>query len=72
MPGIIRKIFPITPSIINTIPTDLLCLGLNKDIIMPMKYMARYPQSEYSCEAPSSITIFAKKNDKFVNQKTLK
>ena len=40
MPGIIRKIFPITPSIINTIPTDLLCLGLNKDIIMPMNDMA--------------------------------
>lgn len=40
MPRIIRKIFPITPSIINTIPTDLLCLGLNKDIIMPMTDMA--------------------------------
>ena len=40
MPGIIRKIFPITPSIINNIPTDLLCLGLNKDIIMPMNDMA--------------------------------
>lgn len=62
MPGIIRKIFPITPSIINTIRTDLLCLGLNKDIIMPMNDMAAsYPQSEYSCRAPSSITIFAKK-----------
>lgn len=40
MPRIIRKIFPITLSIINTIPTDLLCLGLNKDIIMPMTDMA--------------------------------
>jgi hypothetical protein len=40
MPGIIRKILPITPSIINTISTDLLFLGLNKDIIMPMNDMA--------------------------------
>ena len=47
MPGIIRKIFPITPSIINTIPTDLLCLGLNKDIIMPMNDMVVNPQSEH-------------------------
>ncbi len=52
MPGIIRKIFPITPSIINTIPTDLLCLGLNKDIIMPMNDMVANPQSEYSCRGP--------------------
>jgi hypothetical protein len=31
-----------------------------------------YPQYEYSYRAPSSITIFAKNDDKFVNQQTLK